>query len=97
MPNVTGHSPQPEPHSAAWVSQVWISFAVSVGATALGVFFLPVDEWVRGYLAMGLLFTIGSTLNVAKTTRDIHESTKLTARVDEIRMEKLLAEHNPLK
>lgn len=91
------HAAQPEPHSPAWIAQTWISFAVSVGACALGIWVLPVDPWIRGYLAMGLLFVLGSTLNLAKTARDQHEAHKLVARVDEARMEKLLAEHNPLK
>jgi hypothetical protein len=34
---------------------------------------------------------------MAKTTRDIHEAKRLTARVDEARVEKLLNEHHPLK
>jgi hypothetical protein len=84
---------QPEPHSSGWIAQVWISFAVSVGATLWGVYWLPVDGWIRGYLAMGLLFAVGSTLNVAKTVRDVHEARKLTSRVEEARVEKLLNEH----
>lgn len=84
---------QPEPHSGAWIAQVWISFAVSVTATALGVWLLPVNAWILGYLGMGLLFTVGATLNVAKTLRDVHEAKRLTSRVEEARVEKLLVEH----
>lgn len=88
---------QTQPHSPAWVAQVWISFAVSVACTAVGIYALPLDLWVKGYLAMGLLFSVGATLNVAKTTRDNHEAQRVLARVDEARMEKLLTDHNPLK
>ena len=33
---------QPQPHSGAWIAQTWISFVVSIGTTALGVYFLPI-------------------------------------------------------
>jgi hypothetical protein len=46
---------------------------------------------------MGLLFSIGSALNLAKATRDVHESKRLHHRVDDARLEKLLAEHQLLK
>jgi hypothetical protein len=87
----------PPAHSAAWIIQAWISFAVSISATAIGITYLPVDGWVKGYLGMGLAFTVGSTISISKTTRDIHESQKLTARVDEARVEKLLSDHHPFK
>ncbi|MGQ0506871.1 MAG: YiaA/YiaB family inner membrane protein [Myxococcaceae bacterium] len=31
----------PQSHSSAWVAQTWISFALSMGVTALGIWFLP--------------------------------------------------------
>jgi hypothetical protein len=86
-----------ENHSTAWVVQAWASFVISVSATTIGVFYLPVDGWVKGYLGMGLAFTVGSTLSVAKTSRDMHEAKKMASRVDNARVEKLLAEHHPLK
>ncbi|MCL1472315.1 YiaA/YiaB family inner membrane protein [Argonema antarcticum] len=87
----------PQKDTAAWIIQVWLSFALSVSATAGGIIYLPVDGWVKGYMGMGLLFSIGSTFTLAKTTRDNYEATKLTARIDEARVEKILSEHHPLK
>lgn len=90
----------PPQHSTAWVVQAWMSFIVAVTATAIGVINLPMggsNAWVKGYLGMGLLFTVSSTFGLAKTVRDVHEAKKLTARVDEARVERLLAEHHPLK
>jgi hypothetical protein len=84
-------------HSAAWVAQSWISFFISSTATIIGIWCLPVDAWVKGFMAMGLLFTIGSSLTLAKTVRDMHESTRLTARIDDARVSRLIAEHDPLK
>jgi len=84
-------------NSPAWVAQSWISFFVSSFATTLGIWCLPVDAWVKGFMAMGLLFTIGSSLSLAKTVRDMHEATRLSARIDDARVNRLIAEHDPLK
>lgn len=83
-------------HSQAWVIQTWLAFVLSIGSTSIGILHLPVDNWVKGYMGMGLVFTIGSTISVTKTQRDIYEAKKLTSRVEEAKVEKLLAEHNNL-
>jgi hypothetical protein len=87
----------PMSHSAAWVFQTWASFALSVGVTAVGIYVLPVDGWVKAFMGMGLLFSVGSTFSLAKTVRDQHEANRLTARIDDARFSKLIAEHDPLK
>ena len=92
-----GQPELPSAHSPACVVQSWLSFAISVLATALGIYALPDDGWVKGFLAMGLLFTVGSSLSLAKTVRDLHDAERLTARIDEARVTKLIAEHDPLK
>lgn len=83
-------------HSAAWVIQTWAAFVISISGMSLGILNLPVDNWVKGFMGMGLTFTVGSTLSVAKTTRDIHEAKKFTSRVDEARVERILSEHTAL-
>jgi hypothetical protein len=87
----------PASHSAAWVIQSWLSFALALFVTGLGIWALPVDLWVKGFMAMGLVFTVGSSLTLAKTVRDQHEADRLTKRIDEARVSKLIAEHDPLK
>lgn len=90
----------PQQHSQAWVVQAWVSFVIAVAATTIGVINLPSNgsnAWVKGYLGMGLLFTVSSTFSLGKTVRDIHEAKKIASRVDEARVERLLAEHHPLK
>ncbi|GAP97063.1 YiaA/YiaB family inner membrane protein [Leptolyngbya sp. NIES-2104] len=54
-------------HSSAWIFQAWASFVISVTATTIGICYLPVDGWVKGYVGMGTLFTVASTFSVAKT------------------------------
>ena len=87
----------PAAHSPAWVVQSWLSFGVAILAMSLGIYALPDGGWVKGFLAMGLLFTVGSSLSLAKTVRDLHDATRMTARIDEARVTKLIAEHDPLK
>ena len=82
-----------EPDSPAWLLCVRASFLAAVTSTAAGIAYLPVDWWVRGYMAMAALFTIGSTFTLAKTLRDQHEATKLTKKIDDIQTEKILREH----
>ncbi|MGA7937768.1 MAG: YiaA/YiaB family inner membrane protein [Kovacikia sp.] len=84
-------------HSAAWVFQTWASFAISTTLTAMGILYLPVDSWIKGYLGMGLMFSVGSTISLSKTIRDMHESNKVLSRIDEAKLEKLLAEYDPFK
>jgi hypothetical protein len=61
-------------NTAAWRFQVWTSFVLSSVATGLGILYLPLGLWTRGYLAMGMLFTIGSCFSLAKTIRDDADS-----------------------
>jgi hypothetical protein len=84
-------------HSSGWIVQSWASFIISLFATSVGLIYLPLDNWAKGYVAISVLFTVSSTISVSKTSRDLHESRKILAKVDEARIEKLLADHHPLK
>ena len=77
----------------AWIFQVWASFLISVVASGIGIFYLPVDLWIRGFMSIGLLFTITSSFTLAKTVRDNHEAEKLINRVKDAKAEKLLREY----
>jgi hypothetical protein len=76
----------------AWIFQVWASFALSAGTTAVGIAYLPVDAWIRAFFGMGLLFSIGSALTLAKTLRDNHEARRLLNRLSEAKTEKIIRE-----
>ncbi len=84
-------------HSSAWVVQTWLSFIISISATSIGILYLPVDAWIKGYMGMGLVFSIGSTISLTKTQRDIYEGKKLTTKIEEARVERILTEHDSLK
>lgn len=87
----------PMKHSPAWIAQTWISFALSLGLTGIGIYGLPVDIWIKGFLTMGLVFSVGSAVSLTKTMRDQYESEQLAARIDDARMTKLISEHDPLR
>ena len=84
-------------HSAAWVTQTYISFAVSLSAFGIGIAYLPVDAWMRGFLAVAGLYSVTSAISLSKTMRDQHEARQVVARVDEAKLEKLLTDRDPYK
>ncbi len=74
----------------AWIFQVWVSFVLAVGITAIGIAYMPLDAWVRAFLAMGLLFSVGSAFTLAKTVRDNHEARRLINRLSEAKTERII-------
>ena len=69
-------------NTAAHIFQVWASFAIAFSVTGLGILYLPVDIWIKAFLGMGLLFTVGSCFSLAKTVRDEHESKNVIAHAE---------------
>jgi hypothetical protein len=80
-----------QPDSGAWAAFTFVSFAASVLMVALGILFLPVDLATRGYMAIGMLMLVQSSITATKTVRDRHEGTRLHKRLEEARVEELLA------
>jgi hypothetical protein len=58
------------PNTPQWTFFAWASFASAALMVWLGLWHLPADLWVKGYLAMGTLFLTGSTFTLSKTMRD---------------------------
>jgi hypothetical protein len=77
-------------HSAAWVTFTYISFAVSLFMVAVGIFFLPLDPWVKGYLAMGTVLLVQSCVTLTKTMRDVHEGDRMVNRLEDAKAERIL-------
>lgn len=80
-------------NSSSWLFFVKATFVVSVSAMGLGIFFSPCDLWVKGYMAMGTLFTVGSSITLSKTLRDEHESKRIINKINEVKTEKILKEY----
>lgn len=78
------------PHSAAWITFSYVSAIAAAGMLGIGILFLPLDWWARGYLAMGAAMLAQTTVNLTKTLRDAHESSKLLNRIEDARTERLL-------
>lgn len=85
----------PSKNTAAFFLQAAIAFGVSLLGVLGGIVFLPLDMWQRMFLAMTVLFLVTSAFTLAKVIRDQEEAATIRVRLDEVRMEKLLAEHNP--
>lgn len=62
--------------TSAWVFQVWASFLISVLLMCLGVYHMPVELWIKGYVAIGMAFVLATSFTLAKTIRDNHEATR---------------------
>ncbi|MQY19393.1 YiaA/YiaB family inner membrane protein [Nocardia macrotermitis] len=83
--------------TSAFLAQAAIAFGVAFIATAAGIIYLPLDIWQRGFLLMTMLFLVSSTFTLAKVVRDQHEAARVHHRIDEARLEKLMAEHDPFR
>lgn len=83
------------PTTAAYFLQAGLSFAISLAAVAIGIAYMPMGTWERGFLAIGMLFLVSSSFTLAKCVRDRQEVSQVTSRVDKARLDKLLNEHDP--
>ena len=61
---------------------------------AVGLYFLPVDLWIKGYLSMGIVMLIQSCVTLTKTVRDMHESSRLVNRIEDAKAERILMDFN---
>lgn len=83
------------PTTAAYFLQAVLAFGVSLVTACIGILYLPIDVWQRGFLAITLLFLTSSTFTLAKVVRDKQEQDTVRVRLDEARIDKLMAEHDP--
>ena len=86
MPNVQKDSP-------GWLIFVWCSFIASVGITGIGIYHMPTDLWIKAFMIMGLLFSVGSSFTLAKTIRDNFEVQRTISRAVEAKTEKILHDY----
>lgn len=90
-------TPVKQQSTAAFYGQAVASFAVAMIATAVGIYNLQADAWVRAFLAIAVLYLVTSAFTLAKIIRDRQEAGQIVSRVDQARLEKLLAEHDPFE
>lgn len=61
-------------HTPAWIAFSYASFCTAAAMAALGIAYLPLGPWERGYLAMAALFLVHASVSLTKTLRDRHEA-----------------------
>ena len=84
-------------NTTAFAAQAAISFGASLFAMLVGVYFMEADPWVKGFMALGTLYLTTSTFTLAKVVRDMQEDSTTVHRLDQARLDKLLATHDPFK
>ncbi|MFC8917253.1 hypothetical protein E2C00_29310 [Streptomyces sp. WAC05374] len=90
-------TPVKQQNTAAYYGQAVASFAIALGAVAIGIVNLEADAWVRAFLGIAVLYLTTSAFTLAKVVRDRQEAGQIVSRVDQARLEKLLAEHDPFQ
>ncbi|MFE0173956.1 YiaA/YiaB family inner membrane protein [Streptomyces sp. NPDC059002] len=81
--------------TTAFYGQAIASFAVALAAVTVGIGYLDASAWVRGFLAISVLYLTTSAFTLAKVIRDRQEADQIVSRVDQARVDRLLAEHDP--
>lgn len=82
--------------TAAFFVQAAVAFAISFVTAIGGIYLLPLDAWQRGFLGITFLFLVSSAFTLAKVIRDQQEAATVRVRLDEARIERLLADYDPL-
>lgn len=77
-------------HSGAWVAFTYASFIGSLAMVGLGILFMPIDFWMKGYFGMGVVMLIQSCITATKTMRDVHEGRRMVNRIEDAKTERLL-------
>ncbi len=81
--------------TTAFYGQAVASFAIALAAVSVGIGYLDASAWVRAFLAISVLYLTTSAFTLAKVVRDRQEVEQIVSRVDQARVDKLLAEHDP--
>ena len=90
-------SSTPTKNTNASFLQAGVSFAVALLTMIFAIFYLPVDPWIRAFLGLGTMFLTTSSFTLAKCVRDAQEDSYVVSRIDQARVDKILAEHDPFK
>ncbi len=90
-------TPNQSKNTNAFFIQSALSFGLALLAMLFAILYLPVDSWVRAFLGLGTLFLTTSCFTLAKCVRDAQESQYVVSRIDQARVDKILAEHDPFR
>lgn len=90
-------APTSSKNTNAFYLQAGISFGVALLTMVVAILYLPVDPWIRGFLGLGTMYLTTSAFTLAKCVRDAQENQSVVTRLDQARVDRLLAEHDPFK
>jgi hypothetical protein len=84
-------------NTTAFYAQSAIAFGLALFTILVAIYYLPADPWPKAFLALGTVFLTTSAFSLAKCIRDAHEDQYIVARLDQARVDRILAEHDPWK
>jgi len=87
----------PSGTTAAFFVQAGLSFGIALLCMIGSVFYLPVGPWVQAFMGLGILYLTTSAFTLAKCVRDHQESQQVVTRLDQARVDAILAQHDPFK
>lgn len=87
----------PRKNSPAFFAQAAIAFGTALFTTLIAIYYLPADPWIKAFLLISNLFLVSSAFTLAKCVRDQQEDTYIATRLDQARVDKLIAEHDPFR
>ena len=90
-------TPNQSKNTNAFFAQAAISFGVALVAMVFAILYLPVDPWIRAFLGLGIMYVTTSAFTLAKCVRDAQENLTVISRIDQARVDKILAEHDPFR
>ena len=90
-------TPNQPKNTSAFYLQAGLSFGIALLTMIFAVIYLPVEPWIRAFLGLGTLYLTTSAFTLAKCVRDAQESQSVVSRLDQARVDKLLAEHDPFR
>ncbi len=88
-------TPTAPKNTAAFFAQAALAFGLALTGMIVGELYLPASGWTRAFLALGTVFLVTSSFTLAKCVRDAQESGSVVSRLDQARLERLLAEFDP--
>jgi hypothetical protein len=84
-------------NTSAFYMQAVVSFGVAMFAVMVAVYYLPADPWIKAFFALSICYLVTSSFTLAKVIRDRQEDEAVVSRLDQARLEKALATHDPYK
>ena len=90
-------TPTQSKNTNAFFAQAAISFGLALVAMVFAILYMPVDPWIRALPRARPLYVTTSAFTLAKCVRDAQENLTVVSRIDQARVDKILAEHDPFR